>query len=1061
MIKHPSSSSACTLASAPASFCSLKMIPILASHAQLPELYREFLAQLSAEGFSGEISTDYATRLVTATDNSVYQLLPAAVIFPRHEADVALALRLAHTETFRDIKLGPRGGGTGTNGQSLCDGVILDVSRHFRSILELDLEAGWVRVQPGVVLDQLNDYLKPHGVFFAPNLSPSSRATLGGMIATDACGKGSRIYGKTSNHLLVLRSVLMDGSTLESQRLSPSELERIKEQTSLAGEVHRVVDQIVTSRRGTIAKQFPRLARFLTGYNLAHVYDDAGYFNLNFILAGSEGTLGVVTEAKLKLTKIPKHKQLFAVRYADFDAALRAANVLVRSEPGAIETVDETIIGLARKDVIWHGVSHLLTGSGEPPTAAVNLVEFESDDAALVERKVRELARTLDAERGKPGKATGYTLATRSEDIASLWALRKKGVGLLGNVAGERRPVPFVEDTAVPPERLADYIRDFRAILDRHGLRYGMFGHVDVGCLHVRPALNLRDPLDAKRLREISDEVVQLVKSYGGVLWAEHGKGFRSEYSPTFFGPELYAELRKVKGAFDPYNQLNPGKLATPPTSGERLVSLDAKKRGDFDREISKAARAKYDVAVHCNGNGQCFDYHPDHVMCPSSKVTRDRIHSPKGRAGILREWLRLLSNASYDAGTLPGSGSGGTRGRESAAGDFSHQVYDAMNGCLACKACATQCPVRVDVPQLRAEFLALYHTRYRRPLKDYFVAGLETILLLTRRIPKFMNWFFRQGWFKTILAKWIGIVDSPLLSEERLDMALEARGAPRFNLRELRALDATRKRKTVLIAQDAFTTFYESNVALAVYDVLTRLGLEVIFLPFRQNGKALHIKGFLGRFQRLVESNSRFFSQVAALGIPIVGIEPAVTLTYRDEYPVTLARGKASAEAKAGEQSSGFQVQLLQEYLAQKLPELGMPPLGAGDGSPLLLFGHCTERTAEVDSQRQWQAVFKAFGLKLELQVTGCCGMCGVFGHEAEHYEESRGVFELSWARRLAKEPLAHRKVIAQGHSCRSQVKRFAGFVPRHPIEALRDALDATPPQRSAPERAVAETLA
>jgi len=1017
------------------------MIPILSPHAPLPELYREFLAQLSQEGFSGEISTDYATRLVSATDNSVYQLLPAAVAFPRHEGDIACALRLAHTETFRDIKLSPRGGGTGTNGQSLCDGVILDLSRHFRSILELNLAAGWVRVQPGVVLDQLNDYLKPHGVFFAPNLSPSSRATLGGMIATDACGKGSRIYGRTSDHLLTLRSVLLDGSTHESSRVTPAALEQLKEQASLVGEAYRVVDQIVTTRRGTIAKQFPRLQRSLTGYNLAQVYDDAGHFNLNYLLAGSEGTLAVVTEAKLKLTPIPKHKQLFAVRYAAFDAALRAANVLVRSEPGAIETVDDNILGLARQDVIWHSVAHLLDVSGEPQAVGVNLVEFESDDPAVVERKVLDLAATLDLERGQEGKATGYTIATRPEDIAALWALRKKGVGLLGNLAGDRRPVPFVEDTAVPPERLADYIRDFRAILDRHGLRYGMFGHVDVGCLHVRPALNLRDPLDGKRLREISDEVVTLVKSYGGVLWGEHGKGFRSEYSPIFFGPELYAELRKVKGVFDPYNQLNPGKLATPPTSGERLISIDSKKRGDFDREISKGARIKFETAVNCNGNGQCFDYHPDHVMCPSSKVTRDRIHSPKGRAGILREWLRLLSNGSFDAGAHRGTGTGGRHARSEALTDYSHQVYDAMNGCLACKACATQCPIRVDVPELRAEFLSLYHTRYRRPLKDHLTAGLEPLMTLLGRMPKLANWFMTRGWFKAALARWGGIVDSPLLSEKQLRAALAARGAPIYDLRSLRALDAEQKQKTVLIAQDVFTTFYESNVALAVYDVLSRLGLNVVFLPFRQNGKALHIKGFLERFARLVQKNSRFYSRVAELGIPIVGIEPAVTLTYRDEYPAAEAR--LAGKARHHDDKAGFRVQLLQEYLAEKLPELSPPQLGAaGSKAPLLLFGHCTERTAEVDSQKQWQAVFRAFGLKLEAQATGCCGMCGVFGHEAEHYAESRGVFELSWASRLAKQPAAQDSVLVPGHSCRSQVKRFAGFVPRHPIEALRDAL-------------------
>jgi len=1028
------------------------MIPALAPQQQIPASYREFLAQLAAQGFSGEVRTDYASRLVAATDNSVYQLVPVAVIFPKHEADVALALSLAHTDTFRDIKLSPRGGGTGTNGQALCDGVIMDVSRHQNQILEVNLAEGWVRVEPGVVLDQLNDHLRPHGVFFAPNLSPSSRATIGGMINTDACGKGSRVYGKTSNHVIELRSVLLDGTVHASQRVGREELERLQREPGILGEVHRTVDEIVTTRRGTIAKQFPRLARFLTGYNLAHVLDAEGGFNLNYILAGSEGTLAVVTQAKLKLTRLPKHKQLFAVRYADFDAALRAANVLVQSDPGAIETVDSTIVGLARNDVIWHTVAHLLEAKGEAPLAAVNLIEFESDDPDVVARKASDLAAALDAERGAPGKATGYTIATKNQDIAALWALRKKGVGLLGNAKGERRPVPFVEDTAVPPERLADYIRDFRAILDRHGLRYGMFGHVDVGCLHVRPALNLRDPQDGLLLRQISDEVTKLVKSYGGVLWAEHGKGFRSEYSPTFFGPELYQELRKVKGAFDPYNQLNPGKLATPPTSGERLVSVDAKKRGDFDREIGAGSRARFDVAVHCNGNGQCFDYHPDHVMCPSSKVTRDRIHSPKGRAGILREWLRLMSAAGHDPGQLQAKGTGGRHPRRDAPEDFSHEVYDAMNGCLACKACATQCPIKVDVPELRAEFLSHYHSRYRRPLKDYFVATLERVLVLMGKTPRFFNWFFEQRWFSRALERWVGIVDSPKLSEEPLRQALAARGASAFDMKTLRGLDPEQKRKTVLIAQDAFTTFYETNVALAVYDVLTRLGLNVVFLPYRENGKALHIKGFMGRFRRVVRRNSRFYARVAELGLPIVGIEPAVTLTYRAEYPMALVKhgsGRDPADHDHGSQNAAsappYRIQLLQEFLSERLPQLAaraLPQPGGTGGAKLQLFGHCTERTEEVKSQEQWRAVFKAFGVEVDTRATGCCGMCGVYGHEAAHYQESRGVFDMSWGKQLPRDG-GERTVIAQGHSCRSQVKRFAGFVPRHPMEALRDLLE------------------
>ena len=508
------------------------MIPYLDPKAQLPRLYHAFLAELPARGFAGEIRTDYATRLVAATDNSVYQIVPHAVVFPKTEDDVALVLAVAHEERFAGVKLSPRGGGTGTNGQSLCDGIIIDVSRHLARVLETNLAEGWVRVEPGVVLDALNARLKPHGVFFAPNLSPSSRATIGGMISTDASGKGSRVYGKTSQHVLALRAVLMDGTVLEARPIDRTELEREKGRKDLTGSIFRTVDDVVTTHAEAIATTLPKIARFLTGYDLAHVWrpDHEGRerFDLTSVVCGSEGTLALVTEATLKLTKLPAHRTLVAIRYPDFDAALRAANVLVRSDPGAIETIDDTIVDLAKKDVIWHAVSHLVAQApSEPPLAAINLVEFESDDPAVVAGKVEALTRALD-EAGEPGWRAGYTVVRDPKDIAALWTLRKKGVGLLGNVSGERRPVPFVEDTAVPPERLADYIREFRAILDRHGLRYGMFGHVDVGCLHVRPALDMRDERDEKLLRTISDEIVALVKRYGGVLWGEHGKGFRS-----------------------------------------------------------------------------------------------------------------------------------------------------------------------------------------------------------------------------------------------------------------------------------------------------------------------------------------------------------------------------------------------------------------------------------------------------------------------------------------------------------------------------------------------------
>ena len=1024
------------------------MIPRLSRSEAVQPLYRQFLQALQAGAFHGEIRTDYASRLVVATDNSVYQMVPQAVVFPRSRGDVIAFVGLANQARFRQVTFSPRGGGTGTSGQSLCDGIIVDLSKYLNRVLELNLREGWVRVEPGVVLDQLNAFLQPHGVFFAPSVAPSSRATLGGMINTDASGQGSRIYGKTSNHLRTLQIVLLDGSCWESKTLNPEELAAVKNRTDRSGEIHRCVDQIVTDRKDLIAAQFPPLTRFLTGYNLAHVYDaERQHFTLNPLIAGSEGTLGFVVEAKLQLTKIPSCKQLVVIKYASFDDALSAAQDLLTTEPSAIETIDETILALAREDIIWHAVGDFLTPEDKAAVRAINLVEFFSDAQQEVAEKIQRLATQVTAQRGQSGKAIGLYVAKNATEAAALWELRKSGVGLLGNAKGDRRPIPFVEDTAVPPERLATYIREFRALLDAAGLEYGMFGHVDVGCLHVRPALNMRDQRDEALLRTISDQVVALVRAYGGVFWSEHGKGFRSEYTPQFFGETLYRELRRIKEAFDPYNQLNPGKVAVPLSRPDRLTSVDGLKRGFFDRQLTARALQKYETTVTCNGNGACFHYDPDYVMCPSAKVTRDRIHSPKGRAGIMREWLRQLSVAGFEpgtteAGSTPAPGVGVVRRawhslqKTWGVYDFSHELYAAMDGCLSCKACATQCPLKVDVPAFKAEFQALYHDRYLRPLKDHLLRRLELTLAWLSYAPQVANAALRNRIVSTTLARVVGIVDSPLLSEKTVRAGLHARRAPCVDLDHIASLSDQQKHRSLFLLQDAFTTFYESHVVLAVYDFLQRLGYTVYVLPFRPNGKGLHVKGFLPEFTALAQANIEYLRTVAQTGVPIVGLDPAITLTYRDEYRRACGDG------------AGVSVDLLQEWLAQQLPAIRQtlqempysPSLNLAEDGYILL-GHCTEKALEPGSQQQWSEVFAAFGLRLQLASVGCCGMCGMYGHEAAHYHESKGIYEMSWRRHMPPANTATR-ILATGHSCRSQVERFDGFPPRHPVEVLLQAL-------------------
>jgi FAD/FMN-containing dehydrogenase/Fe-S oxidoreductase len=1000
-----------------------------------------YLAALERGGFSGEVKTDRATRLSAAVDNSIYQVLPAAVIFPRGRDDVVLAMRLLDEPAHHGVALTARGGGTGTNGQALTSGVVMDLSRHMAKIHELDLAGGWVRVEPGVVLDDLNVHLKKHGVFFAPNLSPSNRATLGGMVSTDASGEGSRRYGKTSEHVIDLELVLRGGVVHRTARVSGAELDALCADPGLVGRAHKLAREIATVRRDAITETFPKLRRFMTGYNLARMAaPDGSAVDLAQLVTGSEGSLCVVTEARLRLTRFEKHHALFVLRYPTFDDALASSEWLVATDPGSVETLDDKVLSLARRDVIYDQVRELLAEETDGPsvtTGAINLVEYAGDDEARVRAKVDALVAEVTRRRGTPGAPHGYTVTWKPAERDSLWSLRKKGVGLLGNTPGRRKPVPFVEDTIVPPEHLQSYVREFRALLDAEGLQYGMFGHVDVGCLHVRPALDMKDPEDEARVRRITDGVAALVTRYGGLLWGEHGKGFRSELVPHHFGPVLYPELQRIKALFDPRNQLNPGKVATPAGTRHVLARVDGPTRGALDRTIAGADREALATVIHCNGNGQCFDTSADNVMCPSSKITRDRIHSPKGRATVMREWLRLLSGSGVvatQALRAPGALWWPARLWQSLfhadrSADFSHQVYDAMAGCLACKACATACPVRVDVPDFRAQFLELYHRRYARPLGDYFTALLERLLPLMVLVPRLVNLLMDNPlgrWFTTRVA---GIADAPLLDPNPARKRLASSGVPVSSLEELSRLPGDAP--VVVVLQDAFTTFYEPAVLDASCRLLRALGFQPHVLPYFENGKALHIKGFLRAFGKVVARNADLLRKVGALGFPMVGIEPAVALTYRDEYPKQL------------EADAGFRVHLLQEWLAeQPLVAAGRAAKAAPTGARgFRLLSHCTEQALVTKAPAYWAKVFGALGVSLELVKSGCCGMCGVYGHEVQHKQDSLGIFDLSWRKKIDPE-VDRERVIATGHSCRTQVERALGFVPLHPAQALLSAL-------------------
>ncbi|QDF67324.1 FAD-binding oxidoreductase [Shewanella sp. SNU WT4] len=1016
-----------------------KPLPRITHEHTQETIFSVYLTALASE-WGGDIDNSYAARLAQATDNSVYQFLPQAVIYPRNQQDIQRALMLAKQPQFAKVYFSARGGGTGTNGQSLTHGIVMDLSRYLNQVLEVNVNEGWVRVQAGVVKDQLNDVLRPYGFFFSPDLSTSNRATIGGMINTDASGAGSLVYGKTSDHVLGLTSVLSDGFVLNTSPIVATALPDYIEQldSPIAQTLARNIANHCKAQRNLILQQFPELNRFLTGYDLKHVWnDELTVFDLSRVITGSEGTLAVVTEAKLNITALPKCRLLVNIKYDSFESALRHAPTLVNARATVVETIDSKVLDLARQDIIWHSIASLITEVEGKTIMGLNMVEF-AGDKEQVEAKLKHLEQLLQQD--NPG-VLGWQSCDDLASVELIYSMRKKAVGLLGATKGRRKPIAFAEDTAVPPQSLADFILEFRALLDSKNLEYGMFGHVDAGVLHVRPALDMCDPNDEALLRTLSDEVAALTRKYGGLMWGEHGKGVRGEYGPAVFGDELYGLLRQIKGWFDPNNQLNPGKLVNPPDAGALKYNIDSIKRGTFDRQIPIAVQQAYPDVMNCNGNGLCFNYSNLSPMCPSFKVTGDRIHSPKGRTGLMREWLRLLELQGVDvielakAKPLPLW----TRWRNSLAKhkeyDYSHEVMASLQGCLACKACSSQCPVKVDVPKFRAEFFNIYYQRYQRPLKDYLVAGLEDGIAELAKTPKLVNAVSNNTVSRWLIKQTLGYVDTPDLSSPNLVNRLQGHACLGYDLEDLQAIAERDRHHYVLIVQDPFNSFYDAELMYRLVLLIEKLGLKPVLLPYTPNGKPAHIKGFLSKFAKIAQNSADFLNQLSQLGMPLIGVDPALVLCYRDEYRQVLG-------AKRGD----FNVLLANEWLMTVLATRKTPSklLSKTDKEALaktasfVWLSHCTESTAKPETGKQWQQIFSHFGANLTVKNLGCCGMAGTYGHELVNINRSKTLFSLSWQPSLAEIPAE--QILVSGYSCRSQVKRFAHFRPRHPIEALLD---------------------
>ncbi len=954
------------------------------------------IKDLKRSGFQGDIETDYATRVVASTDNSIYQLTPLAIFYPRGEQDINQLLSCVNQNRAAGFTITARGAGTGTNGQSLCDSLLLDCSRYLNNIIEYDEHKQTVTVQPGVVLDQLNAYLEPDGVFFPVDISSSSRATIGGMVATDASGNGSLIYGKTSRYIESMEVALFDGSSYQARAHSLPEL---TEDNSDIPEFLLPIFLLLAQHEQEINEKFSGIERGLTGYNLQQSIAQADVFNPCHLLSGSEGTLAITKSITLKVIARPTHSMLTVIFYRDFQQGLDHVQQLLQSNPAAIEMLDDKILQRAQKDSVWFNVKSIFGDDIDSDIKALNYIEHIADSEQQLEQQQQQLQTILDQTEQQYSVVTSKT-ERDPEHIRALWEVRKRAVGLLGKSENGKRGIAFVEDTAVPVKNLSQYIIGFREILDQHKLEYGMYGHADAGVLHVRPVLDLLQQYDRSLIRTISDQVALLAKQNNGVLWGEHGRGFRGEYTPLFFGESLYPVLCDIKNYFDPYDLLNRGKLVRPSVQHQITRLDDINYRAEFDSLISNKLQQQYQSSLSCNGNGACFNWSYDESMCPSYKATRNKLYSPKGRAALLREWLRQPLNKTKDEISPP----------------IEQALYHSLNLCLSCKSCTSSCPLKVDIPEMKSQFLEYWHKQHKAALSDFFIRNFDLLTHWGSKLPALGNWLLRNKMTADLLQRFSGLTRLPLFSNERYHDVCR--------IHTKTTASNTLAENSVIILCDNYLDYFDRPVLQSCCKLLSKLGYSVYLSQPIANGKLLHVKGYRELFKQQAQQVLLDVSTLAQSGASLLSVETVSRLMFDMEYPLI-----------SGLENS-LNVQSIESFLSQNLSNTeSLPTLNVVE--QVTLLPHCLEQTTAKESSGQWIQVFSRLGIQLEVINAGCCGMSGIFGHEVEQQKLSGDIFNLNWqpnAQRLMNE---HSTILSTGFSCRCQLKQH-DFPALHPVEFL-----------------------
>jgi len=966
-----------------------------------------------ARQLDGELFQDDTLRTLYATDASAYREMPLAVAIPHTERDLKTLITFAREN---GVSIIPRTAGTSLAGQVVGGGIVVDVSKYFNKILEINAEEGWVRTQPGVVRDELNMALKQYGLYFGPETSTANRAMMGGMVGNNSCGSNSVVYGSTREHLLEVKALLADGS--EAVFAATDDIGQLVQKPGLQGAIYQKTLEILSNpeNQAEIRKNFPKksVERRNTGYALDMLLDCAPFtpdgpdFNMCRLIAGSEGTLCLLTEIKLNLVPLPPKTQgLLCAHFNTIDETLRATIIALKYQPQAVELIDSYVLECAATNAEQRQNAFFVKDKEDGSYPAILVIDLSRETQPEVEK----LAADLEVELRAAGLGFHFPLLF-GDDTKKIWTLRKAGLGLLANIPGDEKAVAVIEDTAVDVLDQPNYIRDFNEILHKHKMSAVHYAHAGSGELHLRPIINLKTQEGHRQFRMIAEEIATLVKKYDGSLSGEHGDGrLRGEFIPQMVGPHNYELFKEIKRTWDPQAIFNPGKITD-------VLPMDTFLRYEADQsnpEFKTYFRFENQTilqhAEQCNGSGDCRKTQlSGGTMCPSYMATRNEKETTRARANILREMLT----------------------RSPKENRFDHEeIKEVFDLCLACKGCKGECPSNVDVAKLKMEFLQQYHDVHGVPLRSWLVGNFSKVTGLASYVPWAYNLVFKNAPLRRLANRVVGFHPDrtmPLLHGETL------RGW--FRKEGKKTNPAARTGRKVYLFCDEFTNFNDVEIGKKAIYTLQKLGYEVEIPDHAPSGRPQLSKGLLKDAKKIAERNVLALKNLISHDTPLVGIEPSAILTFRDEYPDLVSDELVESAKALAQNALQFDEFIAREIDLKKIS----PKLFTQEKRLIKLHGHCQQKAiASLVPTKKMLSLPENYSV--QLIPSGCCGMAGSFGYEAEHYDLSMQIGELVLFPAVRQQP-EEVIIAAPGTSCRHQIHDGTGRRALHPAEVLWEAM-------------------